>query len=154
MSSWTGWSFEMDKPPTAIDVKSLAAEVSAQHGIRIDPDDPIFAVVTLNRLVFDQAVAEVLEHMQASVREFEAATEKVQIRAGAILAQEVREFGMALRGHYEQPRVKSEAPCPKPAGAMSRLGWITLLIAVAAFVFAFGAWAGRSIHCAVAVGGW
>jgi hypothetical protein len=35
----------------ATEIKRLAAEVSVQHGIRIDPDDPIMAVVTLNRLV-------------------------------------------------------------------------------------------------------
>ncbi|MDQ6676153.1 MAG: hypothetical protein M3Z09_02520 [Acidobacteriota bacterium] len=53
-----------------IDIKRLAAEVSAQHGIRIDPDDPMMAVVTLNRLVFEQAVSQMLEVMQAAVRDF------------------------------------------------------------------------------------
>src|SRR4051795_1407703 len=77
-SNWTGWHFEMGTPLTAIDLKRLAAEVSVQHGIRIDPDDPMLAVVTLNRLVFEHAVAQVLERMQNSVQDFEAATEKVQ----------------------------------------------------------------------------
>ena len=55
----------MDAPRTTIDLKRLAAEVSVQHGIRVDPDDPMMAVVTLNRLVFEQAVAQVLERVQA-----------------------------------------------------------------------------------------
>ena len=55
----------MDGPQTTIDLKRLAAEVSVQHGIRVDPDDPMMAVVTLNRLVFEQAVAQVLERVQA-----------------------------------------------------------------------------------------
>ena len=86
----------MGTPLTAIDLKRLAAEVSVQHGIRIDPDDPMLAVVTLNRLVFEHAVAQVLERMQSSVQDFEAATEKVQVRAGAALAQEVRNCARRL----------------------------------------------------------
>lgn len=100
----------MSEPLKPIDLKRLAAEVSVQHGIRIDPDDPMFAVVTLNRLIFDQAVAEVLERMQSSIRDFEAATEKVQIRAGAILAQEVRECGLALRQRCRQTLEQAAGP--------------------------------------------
>ena len=37
-----------------MDLKQLAAEVSIQHGIRVDPDDPMMAVVTLNRIVLEQ----------------------------------------------------------------------------------------------------
>ena len=48
---------------TAIDVKRLAAEVSVQHGIRLDPDDPIMAVVTLNKLVFEQSVSVVVDRV-------------------------------------------------------------------------------------------
>ena len=87
----------MDAPRTTIDLKRLAAEVSVQHGIRVDPDDPMMAVVTLNRLVFEQAVAQVLERVQASVRDFETAADKVQVRAGGALAQEVRDCGLAMR---------------------------------------------------------
>src|SRR4051812_30390432 len=87
----------MPEPPTQTDLKRLAAEVSMQHGIRIDPDDPMMAVVTLNRLVFEQAVAHVLDRVQSSVRDFEAASEKVQVRAGGVLAQEVRDCAVILR---------------------------------------------------------
>jgi len=44
---------------TSADLKRIAAEVSIQHGIRLDTDDPMMAVVTLNRMVFEQAVADV-----------------------------------------------------------------------------------------------
>ena len=36
-----------------LDLRQLAAKVSIEHGIRVDPDDPIMAVVTLNRLVLE-----------------------------------------------------------------------------------------------------
>jgi hypothetical protein len=56
----------MDAPPTTIDLKRLAAEVSIQHGIRIDSDDPMMAIVTLNRLVFEAAVAQVIAFLLES----------------------------------------------------------------------------------------
>jgi hypothetical protein len=87
----------MDASRTTIDLKRLAAEVSVQHGIRVDPDDPMMAVVTLNRLIFEQSIAQVLERVQASVRDFEAAADKGRVRAGGALAQEIRDCGLELR---------------------------------------------------------
>lgn len=141
----------MSTPLTAIDLKRLAAEVSVQHGIRIDPDDPMLAVVTLNRLVFEHAVAQVLERMQSSVRDFEAATEKVQIRAGAVLAQEVRDCGVAFRQQFGQALEESSR-----CGAATRNSkrgetlpnWYAALGAtiLALVLFAVGIWVGRTFR--------
>lgn len=79
-----------------IDVKRLAAEVSVRHGIRLDPDDPIMAVVTLNQLVFEQSVSVVADRVSSAVRELEQAAGKVQARAGIVLAQEVRDCVVSL----------------------------------------------------------
>jgi len=49
------------------------------------------AVVTLNRIVFEQSVGEVLERLRKVVEEFEKAAGRVQVRAGSVLAQEVRD---------------------------------------------------------------
>ena len=141
----------MGTPLTAIDLKRLAAEVSVQHGIRIDPDDPMLAVVTLNRLIFEHAVAQVLERMQSSVQDFEAATEKVQIRAGAILAQEVRNCGSAFRQQFDQAFEGSSR-----SGSATRtskrgeilLNWYAALgaITLALVFFAVGIWVGRTFR--------
>jgi hypothetical protein len=141
----------MGTPLTAIDLKRLAAEVSVQHGIRIDPDDPMLAVVTLNRLVFEHAVAQVLERMQTSVQEFEAATEKVQIRAGAILAQEVRNCGAAFRRQFDQALEgasrSDSAPQTSKRGEIL-LNWFAALGAItfALVLFAVGIWVGRAFR--------
>ena len=79
-----------------LDLKKLAAEVSAQHGIRVDPDDPIMAVMTLNRLVFERALDEVLERVKASADDIERAAGRVQVRAGTALAQEVKDYTASL----------------------------------------------------------
>lgn len=141
----------MGTPLAAIDLKRLAAEVSVQHGIRIDPDDPMLAVVTLNRLVFEHAVAQVLERMQNSVQDFEAATEKVQIRAGTILAQEVRNWGAAFRQQFDQAlegssRFGSATRTSKRGEIL--LNWYTALGAVtlALVLFAAGIWVGRTFR--------
>jgi|SRR5579883_1831787 nucleotide-binding universal stress UspA family protein len=79
-----------------LDLKKLAAEVSAQHGIRIDPDDPIMAVMTLNRLVFERALDEILGRLKASADDIERAAGRVQVRAGTALAQEVKEYSASI----------------------------------------------------------
>ena len=80
-----------------LDLKQLAAKVSVEHGIRVDPDDPIMAVVTLNRLVLEQAANEIVEEVRSATREFEQAAESVQVRAGNLLAQRVRDCAAVLR---------------------------------------------------------
>jgi len=40
----------------AIDVERLLAEALTKHGIRLDPHDPAIVLVTLNRLVLEDAV--------------------------------------------------------------------------------------------------
>jgi hypothetical protein len=80
-----------------LDLKQLAAKVSVEHGIRVDPDDPIMAVVTLNRLVLEQAANEIGEEIRSAAREFEQAAKNVQVRAGSLLAQRVRDCAAVLR---------------------------------------------------------
>ncbi len=135
----------MTGPLPAIDLKRLAAEVSAQHGIRIDPDDPMLAVVTLNRMVFEHAVTQVLQQMQAAARDFEVAVDKVQIRAGGILAQEVRECGVAMREEFAKTSVARPA-----AGGIGEMrprtvaGWFVVVSSFAVALFGFGVLVGRS----------
>jgi hypothetical protein len=143
----------MDAPRTTIDLKRLAAEVSVQHGIRVDPDDPLMAVVTLNRLVFEQAIAQVLERVQAAVREFEAAGERVQVRAGGVLAQEVRDCGAAMRQEaakaIEDFRRAGTKTQKDAAGVLSTGGghkWLVLGLALALSLFGLGIWVGARLR--------
>lgn len=142
----------MPEPPTQTDLKRLAAEVSVQHGIRIDPDDPMMAVVTLNRLVFEQAVAQVLDRVQSAVRDFETATEKVQVRAGGVLAQEVRECSAALREEIVKviERVElsvSTGPAlNNSASLVARTAWLVAGLSLALILFAIGVWLGARLR--------
>ena len=86
----------------SIEIKQLAAEVSLQHGIRIDPDDPIMAVVTLNRLVLENMLNEGLRSIRTAAQEFNHAAERVQVRAGSAVGQEVRECVALIRGELQK----------------------------------------------------
>jgi len=142
----------MDASRTAIDLKRLAAEVSVQHGIRVDPDDPMMAVVTLNRLVFEQAVSQVLERVQASVRDFETAADKVQVRVGGALAQEIRDCGLELR--QEVGKVFEDFRRVEPNDQNINGGFLTLAdrkglvmgLAIALLLFCLGVWVGTRLR--------
>jgi hypothetical protein len=143
----------MGTPLTTIDLKRLAAEVSVQHGIRIDPDDPMMAVVTLNRLVFEQAVAQVLERVQAAVRDFETAADKVQVRAGGVLAQEVRDCGLAMRQEFEKASEDFRRGGPKTRSGndyvrqgSDRWMWLITGLALALAQFGVGIWVGTRLR--------
>ena len=79
-----------------LDLKKLAAEVSAEYGFRIDADDPMMTVVTINRLVFERAVDEAVSRLKKSADEIERAAGRVQVRAGTALAQDVKEYAAKI----------------------------------------------------------
>lgn len=132
-----------------IDVKRLAAEVSAKHGIRLDPDDPIMAVITLNQLVFELSVSEVLQRVSSAVREFEQAADKVHVRAGIHLAREVRDTAanlqMEMRKEFEGagPRKHAESRLVSDARSIvAVLKWFVLGPVSAVAIFFAGVWVG------------
>jgi hypothetical protein len=142
----------MDGSKTTIDLKRLAAEVSVQHGIRVDADDPMMAVVTLTRLVFEQAVGQVLERVQASVREFEVAADKVQVRAGGVLAQEIRDCGQELRQEvgkvfeeFHRNGLNGQNVNP---GHLTRgdLKWLVAGLGISLSLLALGIWVGTRLR--------
>lgn len=143
----------MTTPPASIDLKRLAAEVSAQHGIRIDPDDPMMAVVTLNRLVFEQAVGQVLDRVQLAVRDFEVAADKVQVRAGSVLAQEIRHCAMAIRKEASSVVGQSQRnwDClssigdARPASTWISGKWFVAGLSVALLLVSLGIWVGGQL---------
>ena len=64
----------------AIDVERLLAEALTKHGIRLDPHDPAIVLVTLNRLVLEDAVKCVTADIRKATREYE---EALQLRRGS-----------------------------------------------------------------------
>lgn len=124
----------------APDFKRLAAEVSAKHGIRVDPDDPMMAVVTLNCLMLESAAEEVEKRVQRALGEFQSAIDRLQIRAGQAIADETRERAGKVRVHRSED---VEVRPTHPERQAHRCHWLgrhpgSLLLAFMAFLGGLG----------------
>ena len=132
-----------------LDTKRLIAEVAARNGIRIDPDDPAFALVTLVQLVLEESSRQISEDVRASIAEFERSVQKVETRSGRMLAERVKEaaaeFSVQLQEQLEQLRPKSAIAATQVRESRRRpRSYRSIAIgAVAAIaVFMVGVWIG------------
>ncbi len=114
-----------------IDIKRLIAEVAARDGIRVEPGDPAFALVTLNQLMLEDAAEQIREHIRAGVAEFTEAVRKTEARAGRLLAEEVKDAAAELRRELEQDienraskRIRSFTPCTGRTRKSRSSGWV------------------------------
>ena len=81
----------------SIDVQRLIAEVAARHDLLLKPDDPAIALVTMNELVLEASIDIVHEEVRETIAEFHASMQKVEKRAGTMLAQSVKEATVQMR---------------------------------------------------------
>jgi hypothetical protein len=81
----------------SITTQRLIAEVAARHGIFLKPDDPAIALVTMNRLILDDAMETVHGQIRVTIAEFQASMQKAERRAGNMLAQEVKESASQMQ---------------------------------------------------------
>jgi hypothetical protein len=132
-----------------LDLKQLAAKVSVEHGIRVDPDDPIMAVATLNRLVLEQTANEILKEVRSATREFEQAAENVQVRAGAVAAQRLRECVAVLRQEIPKDIDNASTRGRKGIADVGRgdegppiQRWVAIGLLSGALLFGCGVWLG------------
>ena len=132
-----------------LDTKRLIAEVAARNGIRVDPDDPAFALVTLVQLVLEESSRQISEDVRASIAEFERSVQKVETRAGRMLAERVKEaaveFSVQLQQQLEKSGPKNAVTATSLREALPTAGsYRSIAIgAVAALaVFMVGVWIG------------
>ena|SRR5215472_3954238 len=79
------------------DPKQLIAAVRAKHGIRLEPDDPVFALVTINELVLEEAVRRLSEDMDSRLDTFSKGMDRTERLAGKLLAEDVRNAAAQIR---------------------------------------------------------
>ena len=60
------------------DIQGLITEVAARHKLLLKPDDPAFAIVTMNRLVLEESLETVHTRIIDELHAFENAALKVQ----------------------------------------------------------------------------
>src|SRR5258708_40073349 len=82
----------------SIDIQRLIAEVAARHNVFLKPDDPAIALVTMSRLILDDAMETDHERIRATIAEFHGSMQKAEKCAGSMLAQGVKESAVHLQG--------------------------------------------------------
>src|SRR3982750_4788033 len=80
-----------------IDQRQLIGHVAAKNGIRLEPDDPGFALVTLNEAVLQDASSALMQEMRQILNSFAESLAKTEHRAGKALAQDVKTAAAELR---------------------------------------------------------
>lgn len=132
-----------------LDTKRLIAEVAARNGIRIDPDDPAFALVTLVQLVLEESSRQITDDVRASIAEFEQSMQKAETRAGKVLAERVKEaahnFAVELQQTLIGSRPRGDIAAPPPPNHRRTRGAyrsIAILGAAGIAVFTVGVWIG------------
>lgn len=141
-------------PGKRADVRAFAAKVFERHGIALKEDDPAFALVTLNELILRKLMEELLkdvdQHITAKLAEFEQTIQRVEHRAGEVLAQQVRESAGELRRTLQQEvggaRLQVQRMVEEIRGAYhtgNMVGWCAVSAVVALVVFGCGFWVGR-----------
>ena len=135
------------------DVKQLIGEVAAQNGIRVEPDDPLFALVTMNKIVLDQATREFQEQLQTRIAEFHTSMEKAERRAGIMLAQKVKESADLMRQvlqndiHIAGLKAREIVHLVNEAHLRPALiRWSAVGLVAGALLFGGGIWLGTLLH--------
>ena len=84
-----------DRP---LDVDRLIGEVAVRHKILLKPDDAAFALVTINRLILEDVITDLLEKVKEQLANFEEAAGQVQTTAGNLIAENVSKATASIRG--------------------------------------------------------
>ncbi len=77
---------------TTLDVERIIAEVAGRHGVLLRPDDPAFALVTINRLVLESHLAHLEARLDQRIKSMEHAIAATERRAGMEIAKRAKAF--------------------------------------------------------------
>jgi len=86
----------------ANDIQKLISEVAVRNHIVVEPDDPIFAVSTINRMMMDEAVESLLARIRVAITAFEASARAVEAHTGKVLAEDIRTSTSAWKAAIAQ----------------------------------------------------
>ena len=135
------------------DMKQMISEVFAENGIRIEPGDPLFALVTMNRMVFEESAQRYYESNQQLIAEFNESMKKAEMRAGSMLAKMVKESAEKMReglqGDIHIAGLKAREYVHEVNEAHRRpviVRWVSVGLVAAGAIFASGVWLGPCLH--------
>jgi hypothetical protein len=135
------------------DVKRMISEVVAENGIRVEPGDPLFALVTMNRMVLEESASRFYEYNQKLIAEFNASMKKAETHGGGILAQMVKESAAKMREGLQSDiqfaGMRAAEYVHRVNEAHRRpaiIRWAAAGLVAGAALFAAGVWFGPCFH--------
>lgn len=125
----------------------LIGEVAARYGIRLDPDDPAFALIVLNQLALEDAVEQLAVRMKGIAAELERSAESVGLRAGIAVAEQVKTLAaLPQKGAaHVSPEARSDEDNSRLRKWETCLKWIALGLAAGLAVFGIGLLVGARV---------
>jgi hypothetical protein len=138
----------------APDRQKIIGLIAERNGIRVEKDDPVFAVATICQAYLEEAGRQIETSISRHLAEFEAAVAKVQTRAGQLVAAEFNDRVASIRGELQQDIVLAGAKANEivyQAEQANRhpvmLRWAVSGTVAALALFLIGLWIGaRYMH--------
>ena len=84
------------------DKEKLAVAITKETGIKLGPDDPAFAVARLFQVILEQTATNLKAHLGARLAEFEKSVEKVEGKAGKIIAEQVKKAALEFNSQLDR----------------------------------------------------
>jgi hypothetical protein len=120
------------------EIDALIGAVAAKHGILLKPTDAAFALVTINQILLERSGRELTAQIDARLKEFEVSFERLQVRAGRLLAREVREAVEELRELAPLVPMPDVPPGRRPLRRVA----VAIAVVCGAGLFGAGIWCG------------
>jgi type III secretory pathway component EscV len=137
----------------SIDTQRVIAEVAMRYDLLFKPDDPAFALITMNQLVLDDAIERVHEGIRETIAGFNASYQKAEKRAGSVLAQEVKQSAEQMRQglqndiHIAGLKAREYVHLVNEANRRPALiRWSAAGLIAGAFLFGSGVWVGTLLR--------
>ncbi len=133
-----------------LDKDRVIAEVAARNGIRIEANDPLFAVMTITQLALEDAARDLRDRMHELLSEFEPNVRAVEGRAGRALGRQANEYGAALKREIRAELRAAELQAREIVKRVDRaherpnvVMWASIGLLCAVALFCSGVWFGR-----------
>lgn len=125
----------------------LIGEVASRYGIRLDPDDPAFALVALNQLALEDAVEQLTARIKAIAAELERSAESVGLRAGIAVAEQVKNLPLLSQkgAVLAKPDAVADQDGSAAFGWEAHLKWIALGLVAGLALFGIGLLVGARV---------
>jgi CHASE3 domain sensor protein len=132
-----------------LEVSRLIAEVHERHGIRMDPSDVGFALVTLNQLMLEELAQRLQKGVSSGIAEFNEVVQKTETRAGKNLAQCVKAAAAEIREELQRDIDNARVQAAKIVDVVNRAHsrpaiakWVAVGLIAGMVLFGAGLWVG------------